>query len=116
MERQVNNLVSSGDNKHNTFLMNWERICKCISHELWTKLSSKLLSIIYNDENKINNNDISHGTIEKVLDNLNKRNDIDEKPKQYIKHLIHRSINFAPVTQSTINEKRMYAFIYVLSH
>eukprot|EP01084_Bolivina_argentea_P309262 534940_1 len=84
---------------HTGFKMDWMKICECISHEMWPKLSSIIKSIIR--ENNIDNYQINEN-IKNIIDSLTTRT-IEIEPIKYLQKLIKRAIDFASVTNSNNN-------------
>ncbi len=80
--------------------MDWMKICECISHEMWPKLSSIIKSIIR--EKNIDNYQINNENIKNIIDSLRTRT-IQIEPIQYLQKLIKRAIDFSLVTSSKNN-------------
>eukprot|EP01084_Bolivina_argentea_P309263 534943_1 len=83
-----------------SFQMDWMKICECISHEMWPKLSSIIKSIIR--EKNIDNYQINNENIKNIIDSLTTRT-IEIEPIKYLQKLIKRAIDFASVTNSNNN-------------
>ncbi len=84
------------------FKMDWLKICECISHEMWPKLSSIVTSIIR--EKNINNFEINNENIKNIIDAL-KRRTIEIEPITYLQELIKRAIKYTPITRKDKNVK-----------
>ena len=69
--------------------MKWENIINCVSHEMWTKLASTIKSIIDDKENNINIYDEPNiKSINKILNILTTKRNLDKEPADYLKNLI----------------------------
>eukprot|EP01084_Bolivina_argentea_P284385 487390_1 len=97
-------LISDDETKINdtivlslSFKMDWMKICECISHEMWPKLSFIIKSII--EQKHININNMNDDNIEIIIDSLKNR-DIDPEPIQYLQKLMQRAIKFAPTNEN----------------
>eukprot|EP01084_Bolivina_argentea_P018660 34714_1 len=99
-----------------SFKMDWMKICECVSHEMWPKLSSIIKSIINEnnidihkiknesknmEENKYNS-EINRSENSKIIvDKLKKRN-IEIEAIQYLEKLIQRAVAFKLMNNNQI--------------
>eukprot|EP01084_Bolivina_argentea_P086492 156345_1 len=88
-----------------TFKMNWMKICECVSHEMWPKLSSVIKGIIR--ENNVNIYEINNESITTIFNALKKRT-IQIEPLQYLKALIQRAMAFSINNNNNNNNTDKY--------
>eukprot|EP01084_Bolivina_argentea_P210685 358506_1 len=84
-------LISTDSAMHIGFKMDWMKICECISHEMWPKLSSIIKSIIR--EKNIDNYQINNENVKSIIGSLRART-IQIEAVQYLQQLIKRAIDF----------------------
>eukprot|EP01084_Bolivina_argentea_P127048 224768_1 len=80
------------------FKMDWTKICECVAHEMWPKLSSIIKTII--SENNINISTINSESINIIVETLKCRNTAIESI-QYLKKLIQRALKFVAVNNQS---------------
>eukprot|EP01084_Bolivina_argentea_P039563 73111_1 len=94
-----NDIKTDEMDENQSFMMDWMKICECVSHEMWPKLSSIIKAIIRQkniDVFKINNKNIK-----KIIDCLKTRN-IEIAAIKYLEKLIKRAITFIPTYNNNV--------------
>eukprot|EP01084_Bolivina_argentea_P277812 474437_1 len=81
------NKIETNENQID-FKMDWMKICECICHEMWPKLSNIIKSIIR--EKAIDNCAVNNENIKNIIDSLTTRT-IEIEPIKYLQKLIKRA-------------------------
>eukprot|EP01084_Bolivina_argentea_P249156 416972_1 len=84
--------------KGTDFQMNWLRACNGISHEMWPKLASVVKATINDSKIKIESNDMSNHTIDKVIESVKQDKHLPIEETKYLTEFLYRAAVFKPMS------------------
>ena len=74
------------------FVLNWDRICNCIAHEMWPKLASSIRGIVSEEKNEISADPFcDEKSMDKIIEILKVKRNLVVEERKYIKALVERA-------------------------